>query len=132
MKMQPPPLPQVKRRTPAFVWFLAVLDEPVRIKSPHLYINDQAVTNPPFFAKMAACDNGYSGYIVPTFMPGATGLTNASQELTIPADCYFLLGDNSRNSYDSRYWGCVPRKNIRGKAVAVYWPPERIQSLRGK
>ena len=35
---------------------------------------------------------------------------------------YFMLGDNSKHSLDSRYWGPVPRKNIIGTAFSVFWP----------
>jgi len=47
----------------------------------------------------------------------------------IPADSYFVLGDNSRNSDDSRFWGYVPRKNVLGRAFLIYWPPLSIQIL---
>ena len=40
----------------------------------------------------------------------------------IPANEYFVLGDNRAGSSDSRDWGFVPRKNIVGRAAFVYWP----------
>ena len=41
-------------------------------------------------------------------------------------DYYFLLGDNSANSKDSRYWGFVPDRYLLGKVFFVYWPPRRL------
>jgi signal peptidase I len=38
----------------------------------------------------------------------------------VPANCYFAMGDNRRNSLDSRFWGCVPRQNIIGTPVIIY------------
>ena len=40
----------------------------------------------------------------------------------IPAGQYFVMGDDRRNSFDSRAWGFVPRANIIGRAALVYWP----------
>jgi signal peptidase I len=53
-----------------------------------------------------------------------------SAEVSVPDNHYFMLGDNASNSRDSRYWGFVPRKNIVGKAVAIYWPLKRMQRIR--
>jgi signal peptidase I len=42
-------------------------------------------------------------------------------ELVIPPGFYFAMGDNRDNSLDSRYWGLVPRDNIVGKPLIVFW-----------
>ena len=42
-------------------------------------------------------------------------------ELTVPRDCYFALGDNRDQSLDSRYWGFVPRQNITGRPLLIYF-----------
>jgi signal peptidase I len=42
-------------------------------------------------------------------------------ELIIPEGHYFVLGDNRDDSLDSRYWGFVPRENIIGRPLLIYW-----------
>jgi signal peptidase I len=42
-------------------------------------------------------------------------------ELIVPPNSYFAMGDNRENSLDSRYWGFVPRENIIGKPLVIFW-----------
>jgi signal peptidase I len=52
-------------------------------------------------------------------------------EVVVPPDYYFAMGDNRDSSLDSRYWGFVPRENIVGKPLIVYWsydaPSDQLQ-----
>src|SRR5580693_2185414 len=53
-------------------------------------------------------------------------------EVVVPPDSYFAMGDNRDNSLDSRYWGFVPRGNIIGKPLIIYWSYDaNTESLAG-
>ena len=45
-------------------------------------------------------------------------------EVVVPPNSYFAMGDNRDSSLDSRYWGFVPRENIIGKPLIIYWSYE--------
>lgn len=52
------------------------------------------------------------------------------EKIKVPENNFFVLGDNSANSQDGRYWGFVPFKNILGRVILVYWPPQRIRIIK--
>ena len=53
-------------------------------------------------------------------------LSDDWDEVTVPAASYFVIGDNSGDSADSRTWGFVPAKSVLGKVMFCYLPPARL------
>ena len=60
---------------------------------------------------------------MPVYAPAAKMLAEnvVNGEVVVPPGHYFAMGDNRDNSSDSRYWGFVPRENILGKPLVIYW-----------
>ncbi|MBW4623505.1 MAG: signal peptidase I [Cyanosarcina radialis HA8281-LM2] len=49
---------------------------------------------------------------------------------TVPANSYFVLGDNRNNSFDSHQWGFVPQDKIIGKATEIFYPFDRAGPIK--
>ena len=60
----------------------------------------------------------------------SAGTWGTTQPIQLGEKDYFMLGDNSRNSNDSRVWKFVPEKNIVGKAFFVFWPLNNIKFIK--
>lgn len=73
----------------------------------------------PSFPDPWTCESNGVGY------EQQQAITNAAPE-AIPAGSYLVFGDHRNNSNDSHAWGFVPRANIIGKAICVFWPPTRV------
>src|SRR2546421_803613 len=95
----------------------------LRIDPPFLYINEEKAEGFGFKRVMAA-KPPYRGYAL-----GRDYLAQPNRSFTVPRHGYFALGDNSYNSYDSRYWGPVPEENLVGRGLFVYWPFNRHWGL---
>lgn len=52
------------------------------------------------------------------------------EPVVVPKGCIFVMGDNRDKSWDSRFWGFLPKKNLKGKALFIYWPFNRIRIVK--
>jgi signal peptidase I len=95
----------------------------LRIVPPLLYINEKKAEEYGFKRVMEA-KFSYRGYAL-----GGSYLPTPGQSFVVPEHSYFALGDNTHNSYDSRYWGPVPEENLVGRGLFVYWPFNRHWGL---
>ncbi|MEA3489564.1 MAG: signal peptidase I [Candidatus Omnitrophota bacterium] len=95
--------------------YIAGGGETVRIMDGELFVDGKRVDKGPF-ERFLYYDRGeYCGE------RGA---------IRVPEGHFYVLGDNSANSMDSRYWGFVPDRNIVGKAFLIHWPIRRIRLIR--
>ncbi|MFL6450277.1 MAG: signal peptidase I [Bryobacteraceae bacterium] len=67
--------------------------------------------------------------LVENYVPREYRDDRSYSKRVVPPDEYFVLGDHRVSSNDSRAWGFVPRNYIYGKAVFVFWPPEKIGTV---
>ena len=84
----------------------------VQVKGTQVWLNGQPIPEP--YVKrvdspLPATGQGYCGYAY------------GCEPTVVPANSYFVMGDNRDNSQDSRYWGFVTRDKIKGKAFLIYW-----------
>lgn len=88
----------------------------VEIVDKKLYINEERVD-----------DSSYTWHRDPRVFPNRSGIPESARRrdnfgpYTVPEQHYFCLGDNRDQSYDSRFWGPVPARFVKGRAFLVYW-----------
>jgi signal peptidase I len=110
---EPCPEPTPERSDQNFIKrIVAGPGDTLSIRNGHPVVNGVEQTDEPF---INPCGGGEA--------------CNKPRTIKIPADHYFMMGDNRGASDDSRYWGPVPRDWLIGEAFATYWPPKRIGGL---
>ncbi len=94
---------------------VAFEDETVEIKDGKIIVNGKVLDDPEAFGKFYYYNHDPFG--------------GPNEKIKVPKASFYVLGDNSANSTDSRFWGFVPKKNIIGKAIFRWWPLNRLGKL---
>jgi len=92
---------------------VAVAGDTVLVKDKQLFVNGKLFPDPEF-----------SKHVDPNIQPRRAGGANSRDNygpFIVPADHYFMMGDNRDNSSDSRVWGAVDRRLVLGEALVVHW-----------
>jgi signal peptidase I len=89
---------------------VAVEGQAVQIVDKVVYIDGKPVTNPPL-----------SKFVDPRTYGAGFSTRDNFGPVKVPAGQLFVMGDNRDNSRDSRYWGFLDKKLIKGKAFIIYW-----------
>ena len=103
-------------------------NETLQIRAPNLLVNGVAVTGPGRIGlisrkeQIAPWAPAYAGFNLGGQRYSDQSLVSETDVVKLRSDQYYAMGDNSFNSFDSRYWGPVPERNLLGPATVVYWP----------
>jgi signal peptidase I len=97
--------------------------ETIDIDPPYVLINGKQLTEPDIFKKISESQDGFSGYCF------SKSNNRIALPITLENDEYFLLGDNSENSTDSRVFGPVKRSDIKSKVIRIVFPFSRIKEI---
>ncbi len=110
--------------------------ETIDIQTPYVLVNDKRLTEPEIFSTISSTKDGHSGYFrltdIEYYQKNAeeTGVAIKDElPITLGPDEYYLLGDNSINSHDSRLFGPVKRSSITGRVVRIVYPFSRTRGL---
>jgi len=106
---------------------MGVPGDHIRVVNKQVILNGKKLNEPYVYHKTeyieAYRDNFPSEPDVHVYEPAQDMLDHhvVNGEVVVPPDSYFAMGDNRDSSLDSRYWGFVPRENIIGKPLIIYW-----------
>ncbi|MBN1383889.1 MAG: signal peptidase I [Elusimicrobia bacterium] len=94
---------------------IGIAGDKIEIRKKKLYVNDVLQKEP---------------YVILTSMSDDIPQRDNFGPVSVPEGHYFMMGDNRDNSKDSRFWGTLDKKYVKGKPLLIYWPPKRVKLVK--
>jgi signal peptidase I len=98
---------------------VAVGGDTVEVKNKIVYVNGVVMPLPKHAKYIDTTANGQ--LVIQPRKPGGMDSRDNFGPFVVPRNCYFMMGDNRDNSWDSRFWGVVPNDLVLGKAMLIHW-----------
>ncbi|HEY5080112.1 MAG TPA: signal peptidase I, partial [Opitutaceae bacterium] len=97
----------------------------IEVRDPAIYRDGKPITGSVAFDLNAGKVRPYRGYANAVGGDPQFSLLFKGETITVPPNSYLAMGDNSHNSFDGRYWGYVPAKDVVGRPLFIYYPLTR-------
>jgi signal peptidase I len=108
---------------------MAIPGDKIHLRNGQVYRNGEALNEPyvihsgnsnRYADNFPSVSSEYGNQVSPEW-PAVVSAHKEGEDLVIPPGNYFGMGDNRDDSLDSRYWGFIPRENIIGRPLFIYW-----------
>ncbi len=118
-------IPEIERTFGAQYFIKRLIGVPgdrIEMREPRILRNGEPITGSSTFELNGTRTAPYRGYFNAVHEDSRYSLLFKGETIKVPENSYLALGDNSMNSFDGRFWGYVPAKDVVGRPLFIYYP----------